>query len=65
MRIAEAAIAALGEQHALARLGEIGDQRLVVFLEDLRAGRHLAARHPRRRAPVRLLAHAVAAASSP
>jgi hypothetical protein len=37
MRIAETAIAALGEQEALAFLGQVADQRLVVFLEDLGA----------------------------
>jgi hypothetical protein len=41
MGVAEAAIAALGKQVALAHLGQVADQRLVVFLEDLRAGRHL------------------------
>ena len=40
MRVAEAAVAALGETLALAELGEIGDQRLVVLLEDLRADRN-------------------------
>ena len=39
--IAEAAIAALGKPHAIAEPGEIGDQGLVVFLENLRADRHL------------------------
>ena len=41
MRIAEAAVAALGDHHALAGLGQIGEQRLVVFREHLRAGRDL------------------------
>ena len=41
MLVAEAAIAALGQQEALADLGQVADQRLVVFLEDLGAGRHL------------------------
>ena len=41
MLVAEAAIAALGEPEALADLGQVADQRLVVLLEDLRAGRHL------------------------
>jgi hypothetical protein len=41
MRVAEAAIAALEQQHALAEFGQVGNQRLVVFLEDLRADRHL------------------------
>ena len=39
--VAEAAIAARGEPEALADLGQVADQRLVVFLVDLRAGRHL------------------------
>ena len=39
--VAEAAIAALGEQHTLPKRVEVGDQRLVVFLEDLGADRHL------------------------
>ena len=39
--VAEAAVAALGEQDALADLGHVGDQRLAVLVEDLRAGRHL------------------------
>ncbi len=41
MGIAEAAIAALGQQHALARLGQIGDQGFPIFLVDLGAGRNL------------------------
>ena len=41
MLVAEAAIAARGQPEALADLGQVADQRLVVFLEDLRAGRHL------------------------
>ncbi len=40
MGVAEAAIAALGEHHALADFGQVGDQRLAVFLENLRARRH-------------------------
>ena len=39
--VAEAAVAAPGEEHALAQRVEVGDQRLVVLLEDLRADRHL------------------------
>ena len=41
MGVAEAAIAAAGEHDAVAGLGQIGDQRLVVLIEDLRPGRHL------------------------
>ena len=37
MGIAETAIAALGEHHALAEGGQIGEQRLVVLVEDLGA----------------------------
>ena len=40
MRVAEAAIAAREQHHPLADFGEVGDQRLVVVLEDLRADRH-------------------------
>ena len=39
--VAEAAIAALGEQHPLADLGHVGDHGLAVLVEDLGAGRHL------------------------
>jgi hypothetical protein len=35
MRVAEAAVAALGEQHALVDLGQVGDHRLFVLVEDL------------------------------
>ena len=35
MRIAEAAIAAARQEYTVSDLGEIGDQCLVVFLEDL------------------------------
>ncbi len=38
--VAEAAIAALGEQHPFARFRHVGDQRFFVFLEDLRAHRN-------------------------
>ena len=38
--VAEAAIAAFRDHHALADLGEIGEQRLAVFFVDLRADRH-------------------------
>src|SRR5579872_462726 len=40
MRVAESAIAAARQHDALARLGEVGKQRLAVFLVNLRAGRH-------------------------
>ena len=59
MRVAEAAIASLEQQHARARLIEIGDQCLVVFFIDLGPDGHLensvstiGARH--------LLSHAIA-----
>src|SRR5690606_26329278 len=41
MRVAETAIAALREKGAFAGPVEIGDQRFLVFLENLRADRHL------------------------
>src|SRR3974390_1776876 len=41
MRVAEAAIAAMGDGRALADLGEIGQQRCAVFSVHLRAYRHL------------------------
>ncbi len=41
MRVAEAAVAALGEQRAVADLRQVGEQRLLVLGIDLRAGRHL------------------------
>ena len=41
MRVAEAAVAALGQHDALADLGEVGDHRLLVLVENLRADRHL------------------------
>jgi hypothetical protein len=41
VRIAEAAVAAAGEPHALTRLPEIGEQGLVVLGVDLGARRHL------------------------
>ncbi len=40
MLVAEAAIAALGQQEALADDGQVADQRLVVLREDLGSGRH-------------------------
>ena len=45
--VAEAAIAALREQHPLAHMGHVGDDGLAVLVEDLGAGRHL--QHRRRR----------------
>src|SRR4051812_14724629 len=39
VRVTEAAVAACGETLALAEFGEIGDQRLVIVFEDLRADR--------------------------
>jgi hypothetical protein len=59
--VAEAAIAATGDGDALADVGEIGKQRLAVFLVDLRADRHLQHRILAVGA-VAVLAHAVAAA---
>ncbi len=59
--VAEAAIAALGDGHALADMGEIGKQRLAVFVVDLRADRHLE-HHVLAVGAVHVLAHAVAAA---
>ena len=41
VRVAEAAVAAFGEGDALTDGGEVGDQRLAVFLVDLGADRHL------------------------
>ena len=41
MRVAEAAVAAVRQHRALADLGEVGDQRLLVILENLRTERHL------------------------
>ncbi len=41
MRVAEAAVAAQRQPRPVARLGEVGQQRLVVLGEDLRARRHL------------------------
>ena len=41
MRIAEAAIAALGENELLAELGEVVDQRLAILVEHLGSDRHL------------------------
>src|SRR5436853_907554 len=41
MGVAEAAIAALGKHKMLADLGEVGEQRLAVLVQDLGADRHL------------------------
>src|SRR3712207_6650743 len=41
MGVAEAPVAAPGEEHALARMGHVGDERLAVLVEDLGARRHL------------------------
>src|SRR5437868_11283173 len=60
MCIAEAAIAAGEQDHGLADLGEVGDQRLVVVLEDLRADGH-AQHHVLAFGAVAVLAHAVGA----
>ncbi len=64
MRVAEAAVAALGQHHALADLGEVGEQGLVVLVENLGADRHL--EHDIVAAgAVAVLAHAVAARLAP
>jgi hypothetical protein len=59
--VAEAAVAALGQQDAVADLFQICEQGLAVLLVDLRAGRHLHDHAGAVRA-VTVLAHAVAAA---
>ena len=41
MGVAEAAVAALGQEHPLADLGHVGDERLAVLGEDLGADRDL------------------------
>ena len=41
VRVAEAAVAAAQQHHALAGRVEVGEQRLAVLVEDLRADRHL------------------------
>ena len=41
MRVAEAAIATLGEHEFLAECGEVVDQRLAILVKDLRSHRHL------------------------
>ena len=60
VRIAEAAIAAAGEEGALAGFGQIGDQGRAIFFVDLRADRHLEHGVGAARA-VAVLAHAAAA----
>src|SRR5580704_8453773 len=60
MAVAEAAIAALGEHRPLADRGQVGEQRLVVGLENLGALRHLEDDAGARR-PGAVLAHAMAA----
>src|SRR6476660_3450502 len=61
MRIAEAAIAALGDPYALTHLREVRDQRLAVFFIDLRADRHFQ-HHIFAVGAGTVLAHAVSAA---
>jgi hypothetical protein len=63
MRVAEAAVAALGQHHALAHIGEIGKQRFLVLVEHLRAGGHLE-HHVVASAAVAVLAHAVGAGAA-
>ncbi len=41
MGVAEAAVAALGQAHAVAGVGEVGDQGLAILFEHLGADRHL------------------------
>ncbi len=60
MRIAKTAIAALGHHRAFAHAGEIGQQGLVVLVEDLGADRDLE-HHVGRGGARPVLAHAVAA----
>jgi hypothetical protein len=60
MLVAEAAIAAGRQPEALADLGQVADQRLVVLLEDLRARRYLE-RHVGALGAGRGCAHAVLA----
>src|SRR5207244_9994927 len=60
MRIAKAAIAALGEGEFFAELGEVVDQRLAVLVEHLRADRNL--QHDRLAVgAMAVLAHAIGA----
>src|SRR5713101_4535721 len=60
MRITETAIAALGEDGAIANLGDIGEERFIVFVENLGALRHLEHDVGSSRTGT-VLAHAVAA----
>ena len=60
MQVAKAAIAALGQQHALPDHGQIGNHRFFVFVDDLGAHRH-AQQHVIAVAPRALAAHAVLA----
>ena len=57
MRVAEAAVAALGQHDAIADLGEVGDHGLLVLVEYLRADRHLQ-HHVFAAGAVAVLAHA-------
>src|ERR1700676_3321553 len=60
MRVAETAIATFGEHEFFAERGEVVDQRLAVFIEDLRSDRHL--EHDRLAVgAMAVLAHAVGA----
>src|SRR5450755_443269 len=40
MEVAEAAVTALGDHHALARLSEVREHRAALLIEDLRSDRH-------------------------
>src|SRR5947209_16070639 len=40
MRVTKTTITTTGDHHPLTHLGQVGDQRLAVLLEDLRPGRH-------------------------
>src|SRR5262249_17028433 len=61
MGVAEAAVAALEEDQARAGLGQIGQHRLLVLIEDLGAGRHFDDQG-RCHGPMALAALAIAAA---
>ncbi len=60
MRVAEAAVPAFSQKLALAEFGEVGDQRLVIVLEYLRADRD-AEHHVGALGAMAVAAHAVAA----
>src|SRR5258708_35275525 len=60
MLLAKTAIAALGKNGAIANLGEIGEERFIVLVENLGAFRHLEDDVGSRRTGA-VLAHAVAA----